>query len=216
MEESIKILNFQGQAVGHAPFKVESSGRGQALLLQYLRTYAFGQRKGQAAVKNRGQVAGGGRKPWRQKGTGRARQGSIRSPLWRGGGVAHGPKPRRFHLKMNQRTKPLVWGLVLGLKMESAGRFLALKADREEIRTKEAHSVISESLNLKGPTFMVSSSERIRRAFRNLRNVHVSSLSGLKPYQVLRSQNFILVESSTAKISEDLKLLRSRIRPKVL
>jgi len=75
------------------------------LIAQYVRVYRANQRKGTASAKTRGEVSGGGKKPWRQKGTGRARHGSIRSPIWVGGGVAHGPKPRDWGLKMPQKMR---------------------------------------------------------------------------------------------------------------
>src|SRR3989338_5850337 len=105
MKNQLKVINGQGQKIAEESLDVVSSAEDRELLTLYLRSYLFGQRKGQSKVKTRGEVSGGGKKPWRQKGTGRARQGSIRSPLWRGGGIVHGPQRRDFSLELPKKMK---------------------------------------------------------------------------------------------------------------
>ena len=144
------------------------------------------QRAGTHSTKTRGEVAGGGKKPWRQKGTGRARHGSIRSPIWSGGGVAHGPKPREYSMRVNKKMKKAA--LRSALTDAANGGKLAL-VDRLEFdgpRTRDAVAVL-EALGLEGRVLLVipAPDEALEKSFRNLPFVKVDYPGNLSTYDLL-------------------------------
>src|SRR3989338_7590446 len=116
MKNQLKVINGQGQKIAEESLDVVSSAEDRELLTLYLRSYLFGQRKGQSKVKTRGEVSGGGKKPWRQKGTGRARAGSTRAPTWVHGGKVHGPTPRDYSKDFPVAMKKNALASALSLK----------------------------------------------------------------------------------------------------
>jgi large subunit ribosomal protein L4 len=156
-------------------------------------------RRGTHSTKTRGEVAGGGRKPWRQKGTGRARQGSIRSPQWTGGGVVHGPRPRSHDLHVNKKMRK--GALRSALSDAATSGKLAVISDLsfDEPKTKRATEVLA-ALDLEGKILVVleqpTPSGAVEKSFRNLRHVKVAYAGGLGVYDVLLADRVLLSASA--------------------
>jgi large subunit ribosomal protein L4 len=162
------------------------------------------RRAGTAATKSKGFVRGGGKKPWRQKGTGRARAGSIRSPIWVGGGTIFGPQPRDYSFRMPRKARREALLSALSLKKQE-GRLIVLdKLELEEAKTKLMARALAE-LNVQSALIVVSQlDERIERSARNLPKIKVLRVEGLNVYDLLRYDHLILMEGA-------LKLLQERL-----
>ncbi len=203
-----KVLNQEGADVkelelNDAVFGIEPNN--QAIFDMVLLQRAS-WRQGTHKVKNRTEVRGGGKKPWRQKGTGRARQGSIRSPQWRGGGVVFGPTTaRNYTFKLNRKVRRLALKSALSTKVQE-NEFLALDAIHMEIpKTKEMVKVLE---NLKAPrkTLIVVDEicENIERASNNLPGVKLLNASNVNVYDILNSDMLIMTEAAIKSVEEVL------------
>ncbi len=163
-------------------------------------------RAGTACTKTRGEVRGGGRKPWPQKHTGRARQGSIRAPQWVGGGVVHGPKPRSYEFKLNKKVRRL------GLKMALSSRALVNRiyvAEDFPVKDKPKTKILKRFLdNLGVNDVLIIVPERnliLEKSADNLPKVKVLAVEGLNVYDILNHQNLILAKEALVKIEERLR-----------
>ena len=162
------------------------------------------RRAGTAATKSKGFVRGGGKKPWRQKGTGRARAGSIRSPIWVGGGTIFGPSPRDYSFRMPRKARREALLSALSLKNQEGKLIVLDKLDLEEAKTKLMARALAE-LNVQSALIVVSQpDERIERSARNLPKIKVLRVEGLNVYDLLRYDHLILMEGA-------LKLLQERL-----
>ncbi len=149
-------------------------------------------RAGTHSTKTRAEVSGGGRKPWRQKGTGRARQGSIRAPQWVGGGIAHGPKPRDYEMRVNKKMKSGALRSALSDAAQSGKLAVVGGLAFDGPRTKDAVGVL-DALGLEGRVLMVLAGpdEAVEKSFRNLRNVKVDFPRNLSTYDVLNADRVL-------------------------
>jgi len=163
------------------------------------------RRSGTASTKTKGEVRGGGAKPWKQKHMGRARQGSIRAPHWRKGGVVFGPRPKDWSYSMNKKTKKSALISALSLKY-SEGMLIALNQfSLPEIKTKQVSKFI-ENFELKSALIVISGeNENLIKSAKNIKNVKVINIDGLNVYDVLKFKNLILTEESLARAQEVLK-----------
>jgi large subunit ribosomal protein L4 len=156
-------------------------------------------RRGTHATKTRGEVSGGGRKPWRQKGTGRARQGSIRAPQWSGGGVAHGPHPRDHSMRVNKKMKRGALRSALTDALTSGKVSVVDELSFDEPKTRRAAEVI-EALELEGAVLLVlpgpSSDGIVERSFRNLASVRVAYVPALAVYEVLAADRVLFTQGA--------------------
>jgi large subunit ribosomal protein L4 len=156
-------------------------------------------RRGTHATKTRGDVSGGGRKPWRQKGTGRARQGSIRAPQWTGGGVAHGPHPRDHSMRVNKKMKRGALRSALTDALTSGKVSVVDELRFDEPKTRRAAEVI-EALELEGAVLLVlpgpSSDGIVERSFRNLASVRVAYVPALGVYEVLAADRVLFTQGA--------------------
>jgi|SRR5690554_1630846 len=156
-------------------------------------------RQGTHDTKNRTEVRGGGRKPWRQKGTGRARQGSIRSPQWRGGGVVFGPTPRGYGGKLNRKVRRLALQSALSQKVLDEAVKVVESLQIEQVKTKEFLAIMN-NLNLENKTlFVVSGEEQFENAFlslRNLENTMLLSVEGLNVYDIVNSDAVVFTKEA--------------------
>ena len=156
-------------------------------------------RRGTHATKTRGDVSGGGRKPWRQKGTGRARQGSIRAPQWSGGGVAHGPHPRDHSMRVNKKMKRGALRSALTDALTSGKVSVVDELSFDEPKTRRAAEVI-EALELEGSVLLVlpgpSSDGIVERSFRNLASVRVAYVPALAVYEVLAADRVLFTQGA--------------------
>jgi len=165
--------------------------------------YLANQRQGTGHTKTRAEVRGGGRKPWRQKGTGRARQGSIRAPHWPGGGIALGPKPRDYSYTINKKEKRLAYKSVLSQKVLDNEILILDKLELKEIKTKEMVKVVN-NLKLEGKVlFMLpEKNEKIQLSARNIENVKTSSVDTINIFDLLKYTKLVLTVDTVKKLEE--------------
>lgn len=161
------------------------------------------RRQGTQSTKTRAEVRGGGKKPWRQKGTGRARQGSIRSPQWTHGGIALGPKPRLYVKHVNKKLKALAMRSVLSAKVADKQFDVIDSFGLNEIKTKEAVKILT-ALNVGKNTLVVlnEADDVAYRSFRNIEDVKVAPVSSLGVYDVVRADTVVVLKDAVAKIEE--------------
>jgi large subunit ribosomal protein L4 len=154
-------------------------------------------RRGTHSTKTRGEVSGGGRKPWRQKGTGRARQGSTRSPQWTGGGVVHGPRPRDHDMRVNKKMRRGALRSALTDALQSDKLVLLEDLDFAEPETKRAVEVL-DALELAGKILLVlpqpSDSGAVEKSFRNLPSIRIAYAKGLGVYEVVAADRVVLTQ----------------------
>ena len=204
-KDAIPIFDLKGSHVGSIdlPSKLLKLKLKEINFSQIVRAHLLKIRSGGAATKTRGEIRGGGRKPWRQKGTGRARAGSIRSPQWRGGGVVHGPKPRSFEVKINKKQvrKALLGGFLTKFKEK---RILALEGlENLKGKTKEVTEILN-TLNLDKNILLILNKEDslVKRAVNNLENVIVQKRENISVFEVLKSDWLIFSKKALEEIFE--------------
>lgn len=154
-------------------------------------------RRGTHSTKTRGEVSGGGRKPWRQKGTGRARQGSNRSPQWTGGGVVHGPHPRDHEMRVNKKMKRGALRSALTDALQSGKLAVVSDIAFEEPKTRDAVALLS-ALELDGKVLVVlpEPQEVVEKSFRNLRHVRITYAKSLGTYEILRADRVLFTDAA--------------------
>lgn len=174
-----------------------------SLVSQYLRVYSFNQRLSLAKTKTRGDVAGSGRKPWKQKHTGRARVGSVRNPVWRHGGVAHGPVLKDWSLDLPKNMKKTAFIAILSKKIKSGDVYEVDKITLQEGRTKEVLDAL-QGWGLVGSVLMVlgEANNQLVRACGNLKNVEAVLYANLNGYQLMKYKNIVFEESALDKIKD--------------
>ena len=166
-------------------------------------SYLANQRQGTQSTLTRSEVSGGGAKPWRQKGTGRARQGSIRSPQWTHGGIALGPKPRKYKVNLNKKVKRLAMKSALSSKVAADEMLVVNKIDLEAIKTKAIVEMLAK-LKAAKKTLIVTdgTDEKIYKSARNIEGVKVATVSTLNVYDILNCDTFIVLKDAAKKIEE--------------
>ena len=165
--------------------------------------YLANQRQGTQSTKTRSEVSGGGKKPWRQKGTGRARQGSTRSPQWYHGGIALGPKPRTYGISINKKVRRLAMKSALSAKVADEEMIVLDKLELAEIKTKEVAKVLS-SLETGKKVLIVlpEKNDVVYRSARNIAGVKTTLVSTLNVYDILNCDTIIVLKDAVAKIEE--------------
>lgn len=204
---NVAVLNSEGQPVGEIGLKEEifAVPPKEATVHRAIVRILADQRRGTASTKKRGEVAGSGRKPWRQKGTGRARAGSIRSPLWRGGGIVFGPKPRDYSLALPKKMRRLALRSALSAKL-AAGQLvvvesLALPAPK----TKEAQAFLRAVASVPKALLVTAEPDAsLRRAVRNLPGAKVTTVASLNPYEILAHDKVVFSREAVARLEEVL------------
>ena len=163
-------------------------------------------RQGTHKTKNRTEVRGGGRKPWRQKGTGRARQGSIRSPQWRGGGVVFGPTPRSYALKTNRKVVKLALKSLLSDKFKNNNILVVDKFELDNFKTKTFVEIMN-NLKVKGKVVVINDQENfnLETAGKNVPNVYIQTKEHLSVYDLINADMYVVTEAAIKKYEEDLK-----------
>ena len=165
--------------------------------------YLANQRQGTQSTKTRSEVSGGGRKPWRQKGTGRARQGSIRAPQWVKGGIALGPKPRKYTYKINKKEKRLAIRSVLSAKVIDNKLTVVDKLEQKEIKTAKMVKTLN-NLKVEGKTLVVlpENNENVQKSLRNIKGVKASIVSTINTYDLVKYDNLVLTVDTVKKLEE--------------
>ena len=203
----LKIQDIKGQSQGELEVKFEliANGRGTQAVHDTVVAFNAAQRSGTACTKTVGDVAGTNKKPWRQKGTGRARAGSFRSPLWAGGGVVFGPKPRDFSKKVSKKTRSLAFRKALSERLKAGDVVVLDDLKLSSPKTKEFIKVIN-ALELKGTTLVVSNGDdkNLTLASRNVENVALTTSDSLNTYDVLRPDKLVFTKIAFEKVEARL------------
>ena len=202
---NVKVYNMAGAEVGElalndAVFAVEAS---EAVLHSAVRAYLLNQRQGTQSTLTRSEVSGGGKKPWRQKGTGRARQGSTRSPQWTHGGIALGPKPRDYHVDLNKKVKKLaLLGALSGKVAEDSFKVIdAITA--ENYKTKVMADMLKAvNAGKKALVVFAEKNEKAIASCRNIPGVKVAYTNTINVYDVLNCDTVVIEKAATEKITE--------------
>jgi len=201
----IDIIDKDNNTVGKVdlPDEIFLSEVKTALLHEVVRNYLANQRQGTASTKTRGKVRGGGRKPWRQKGTGRARAGSIRSPLWRGGGVVFGPQPRDYSYRIPKKAKWIAMNSALSAKFRDGEITVIDNMNIEEPKTKLLRNIL-DKIGLNGSVLIVipDKDEKVELAARNIPGVDVSRVKELNVYSVLSHERLLISKDAIEKMRE--------------
>lgn len=201
---NVAVMNMNGENVGNielndAVFGIEANEHVMHLaVVQYLAN----QRQGTQSAKTRAEVRGGGRKPWRQKGTGRARQGSTRSPQWTGGGVVFAPKPRNYSFKLNRKVKRLALQSALSCKVAENKIIVLDELTLNEIKTKEMVKVLENIKCGKALIVMDGSNKNVMLSARNIPDVKTASVNTINVYDLLKYNTLVVTKDAVAKIEE--------------
>ena len=201
------VKNWQGEDVGEAALelKVAKPESAEHIVHRALVRQLNNGRQGTASSKTRAEVRGGGRKPWRQKGTGRARAGSIRSPLWRGGGVIFGPKPRDFSTKMNRKERRLALRTALGSRNEDTIIVENFAEQIERPKTKEILSALERwGVDTKAKVLLILADipDNVYLSVRNISNVKLIKATSLNVFDLLNANKIVITNDALAKIQE--------------
>ena len=170
------------------------------LLYEVVRAQLANRRRGTHSTKTRGEVRGGGRKPWRQKGTGRARAGSNTSPLWRRGGAVFGPRPRDYTIRLPKKVRKAALRAALSLKLSQDKLMVIRDIPLGGIKTREMQRVLNNLEVKNGLLILADGDERIEKSSRNIPNFKVLKSAGLNVYDILKYENLLLLEPAVTKI----------------
>jgi large subunit ribosomal protein L4 len=202
------VRDLKGETVGTVTLDERVFGiePNRAVLHQAVVAHLANMRQGTSETKTRGRVAGGGKKPWRQKGTGRARQGSTRAPHWRGGGVVFGPHVRSYHQALPRKMRRLALRSALSDKAATAGVMVVDEFKLTEPRTKELLGVLAALGVSTGDAILVvpAVDEALRKASSNLSNVHVALPNGLSLLDVLQASAVIFARDAVEPVTRML------------
>lgn len=202
---NLKVMDQNGKDSGEVTLndKVFGIEPNDNVVFEAIIRQRAGKRQGTSKVKNRSAVRGGGKKPWRQKGTGRARQGSIRAPQWRGGGTVFGPTPRSYAYTMPRKQRRLAIKSVLSQKLIDKDLIVLDKLTMSAPKTKDLVSMLS-SLNADGKVLIVSDDNNVQLSARNLAKVKVVPVNGLNVEDAVNYGKLILTQDAVKKIEEVL------------
>lgn len=195
----INIVDIKNKKVGE--IKLDEFVFGQKmnvdLLAQYIRVYLSNQRQGTSSTKTRSEVSGGGKKPWKQKGTGRARHGSTRSPIWRHGGISHGPKPKSWVLKMPKKLKNLAMRVALSYKIANKNMVVLDKLEMKKPSTRKIIEVLKD-LKLEGRVLIVQKdkNEILVKSVNNLKKTETEVLNALNTYQIVKADSVVFFKDA--------------------
>ena len=201
----IDVYDINGKKVkelelNEAVFGIEPN---EAVVHSVLVNFLANQRQGTKSTKTRSEVSGGGRKPWRQKGTGRARQGSIRAPQWIKGGIALGPKPRSYKYTVNKKERQLAVKSVLSSKVLENELVVVDSLPLNDIKTKEMVKALS-NLKVEGKALIMlpEKNEKVQKSARNIEGVKTLQVGTINVYDLLKHKNLVVTEDTVKKLEE--------------
>ena len=201
----VDVYDIAGKKVDTVELKDEIFGiePNKAVVHSVLVNYLANQRQGTQSTKTRAEVSGGGRKPWRQKGTGRARQGSIRAPQWIKGGIALGPKPRSYKYTVNKKEKRLAIKSVLSSKVLEKELTVVNEIKLKEIKTKEMQKALN-NLKVEGKTLILlpEKNETVQKSARNIEGVKTTLVNTINVYDLLKYKNLVITLDTVKKLEE--------------
>ena len=201
----IDVLNMAGAKVSELElcesiFAIEPNTSAMHIAIV---NYLANQRQGTQSTLTRSEVSGGGKKPWRQKGTGRARQGSTRAPQWYHGGIAHGPKPRSYRFEINKKVKRLALKSALSSKVAASEMIVLDDLTLAAIKTKEVVNVLAAVKAAKKTLIVLpEKNDVIYRSARNIEGVNVTFVNTLNVYDILNCDSIVVLKDAVAKIEE--------------
>ncbi len=199
------VYDIEGKKVSTVELKEEIFGiePNEAVVHSVLVNFLANQRQGTQNTKTRSEVSGGGRKPWRQKGTGRARQGSIRAPQWIKGGIALGPKPRSYKYQVNKKEKRLAVKSCLSSKVLENSLVVVDSLPLKEIKTKEMAKALT-NLKVEGKTLILlpEKNETVQKSARNIEGVKTTLVNTINVYDLLKYKNLVITLDTVKKLEE--------------
>lgn len=201
---NVAVYNMQGETVGtmelnDAVFGVEVN---EHVVHEVVVAQLANKRQGTQSAKTRSEVSGGGKKPWRQKGTGHARQGSTRSPQWTGGGVVFAPKPRDYSTRLNKKERRLALKSVLTSKVQDSKFFVLDELTLDEVKTKKVQAVL-DALNVKKAIIVLPEmDEKVILSARNIPGVITAQVNTINTYDILKHDAVVTTKSGVQKIEE--------------
>ena len=199
-----EVFDITGKSVGEMELSDNIFGQevNANVLHEVVKAYLANQRQGTQSALTRSEVSGGGIKPWRQKGTGRARQGSTRSPQWRHGGVVFAPKPRDYTISVNKKVKRLAMKSALSSKVQDSDLIVMQDLAIKEAKTKEMVKVLDAVKASKALIVLEDKNETVERAARNIEGVKTTLVGTLNVYEILKYKTLILTQEAVKKIEE--------------
>ncbi len=202
---NLKVVDMAGKQVGDIVLSDEVFGVevNAAVLHAAVRAYLMNQRQGTQSTKTRTEVSGGGRKPWRQKGTGRARQGSTRSPQWTHGGIALGPKPRSYRINLNKKTRRLALKSALSDKVATDSMIVVDSIAAEAYKTKTMAAML-QAVGAPGKTLVVLAEQdaKVIASFANIPGVKTAQATQINVYDILNADKLVVAKTAAEKIQE--------------
>ena len=202
---NVSVFDMNGKkvsdlALAESVFGIEPNSYAMHLCVV---NYLANQRQGTQSTRTRSEVSGGGKKPWKQKGTGRARQGSTRAPQWTHGGIAHGPKPREYGFSINKKVRRLAMKSAFSSKVAAEELVVLDELKLDAIKTKEVVKVLSAlETGKKVLLVLPENNDVLYRSARNIAGVKVSTVNTLNVYDILNSDTMLVLKDSVAKIEE--------------
>lgn len=202
---TINVLNMEGKVVGEAALseKIFAAEINNAAVHSVVRAYLLNQRQGTQSTLTRTEVSGGGRKPWKQKGTGRARQGSTRAPQWTHGGIALGPKPRSYRVSINKKVKQIALFSVLSSKVASNELIVVDNIALDSYKTKNMVAFL-KAVGAEGKAMIVTSevNEFVVGSANNIEGVITAPVNTINVYDILNHDKFIISKDALTKLEE--------------
>ncbi len=201
---NVALYDIKGQNIGDIALSENVFGQpvNTAVMHEVVVAHLANCRQGTQSAKTRSEVSGGGKKPWRQKGTGRARQGSTRSPQWRHGGVVFAPKPRDYTIRVNKKVKRLAMKSALSSKVEENEVIVFDALNIEAPKTKEMVKVLKAVDVNKALIVLADKDDAVERASANIEGVKTTLVGTLNVYEILKYEKLILTKASVEKIEE--------------
>ena len=201
----VNVLNLSGNKVKEITLAEEIFGiePNEHAVYEAVKNILANRRQGTQSAKTRAEVRGGGKKPWRQKGTGRARQGSIRAPQWTGGGIVFAPKPRDYSYRIPKKVRRLALKSVLSSKVETEDMIVLDALVMEEASTKKAVEILKNiDAKEKAIVLVADGSDNVRKSFRNIPKVATLALGEINVYDLLKYDTVVLTKEAVQKIEE--------------
>lgn len=200
---SVEVLDFDNKKVNTIDLRPEvfDTPLREDILHSVVNWQLARRRSGTASTKTRGEVRGGGSKPWRQKGTGRARHGTTRSPLWRGGAVIFGPQPKDWSHNVPKKIRKFALKSALSQKLRDNKIFVVENFELEEIKTKKIKDLLG-SIGIDKALLVDKENEKLYKSSRNIKNVKFIKDDGLNVYDILKYDNLVISSESLMKIQE--------------
>ena len=201
---NVSVYNIEGKAVGTIELNDDIFGVeiNEHLVHMAVVQQLANKRQGTQSTKTRAEVSGGGRKPWKQKGTGHARQGSTRSPQWKGGGVVFAPKPRSYSFKLNRKEKRIALQSALSSRAAAEKIFVLDELNFDEIKTKKMIAILDNLKVSKALVVLVDKNDNVVLSARNIPSVRTALPNTINVYDILKYDTLVLTKDAVTKIEE--------------